>query len=392
MNKTQAMGRNKGIGSRIAGAVARGSTTVSTSFRSPCHAVSSPKPVMRHLLLPLAAVLLLLLAIFGTMMMIQQKDRLNESSQLVLTGASGALSRVLAEQSRAPTALEAVLIRDVGLRGALQARDRERLLADYAQVFGKLKSDYSITHFYFMDPERGCLLRLHNPEKHGDLMDRFTALEAEQTGKTAAGIELGPLGTFTLRVVQPVFEGDTLIGYLELGKEIEDILADIKQHWKVQLAVAIRKNVLKRGTWEEGMKQLGRDADWDILAEHALIYSSLSPLPVEAKRFIGRRHLDNKGETAEVEFKSATWRVMVAPLRDASGADVGDLLLMRDISEAKAVHARLLLTVAVGSVSIASVLLGFLFALLRRTDAGIRAQQSALRENEEYVAATLRSI
>ena len=93
-----------------------------------------------------------------------------------------------------------------------------------AGLFESLHREHALTHLYFFDKNRVCLLRVHKPEKHGDLINRFTAIEAERTGKTASGIELGPLGTFTLRVVQPVFEGQTLLGYVELGKEIEDVL------------------------------------------------------------------------------------------------------------------------------------------------------------------------
>jgi CheY-like chemotaxis protein len=45
------------------------------------------------------------------------------------------------------------------------------------------------------------------------------ALKAERTGKTASGIELGPLGFLTLRVVQLIFEGGELAGYVGLGKD-----------------------------------------------------------------------------------------------------------------------------------------------------------------------------
>jgi CheY-like chemotaxis protein len=138
---------------------------------------------------------------------------------------SGDLATLVTEQSRTLDALRQVLLRNAALRAAMKTHDRERLLADYGPVFAKLRADHDLTHFYFSGPDRVCLLRIHNPEKHGDRIDRFTMREAERTGKTAAGLELGPLDTFTLRSVQPVYDGGALIGYLELGKEIEDILA-----------------------------------------------------------------------------------------------------------------------------------------------------------------------
>ncbi len=115
----------------------------------------------------------------------------------------------------------------------------------------------------------------------GFTFDRFTTSEAERTGRTASGIELGPLGTFTLRMVRPIFDNGALIGYLEFGKDI------------IKPTAAFRRVLL------------------------------------------------------------------------AAGISAGALL---------------------------AVLLGFLWLLLRRTDAGISVQQSALRASEQRLAATLRSI
>ena len=344
---------------------------------------TSAQPVLHRLLIPLAAVLLLLVGGFGAALLHVQRKSLEQCSQQVLKSASEELEEGLADQSDALDALEDVLLREAGLIDAFKARDRDRLLADYEATLSQLRAEHGITHFYFHCPDRVNLLRVHKPEKNGDLIDRFTAREAERTGKTASGIELGPLGTFTLRVVQPVFDGDALIGYLELGKEIEDILAAIHDRHGFELAVAIRKNVLKRETWEAGMKMLGREADWDRFPEDVLIYSSLPHFPAEAGRFVDESGHVDYDLTAETSFNGKTWRVMVAPLTDVSGAEVGDLLILDDTSEAVARFNRLL-TVAFGAALVLlSALLGFLYVLLRRTDRGIRLQQVELRESEE---------
>jgi len=41
------------------------------------------------------------------------------------------------------------------------------------------------------------VLRVHQPERHGDTINRHTTLTAEKTGKISIGAELGPIGTFT---------------------------------------------------------------------------------------------------------------------------------------------------------------------------------------------------
>jgi len=345
---------------------------------------TSIKPVQRRLLVPLAAVLLLLVGGFSLVLVSAYKNNLDQSSKQVLDDASAELAEAVVEQSEGLAALEEVFLRDADLRDALKDRNRERLLAAYGDVFARLRQDHGITHFYFHGPDRVNLLRVHNPEKHGDLIGRFTAREVERTGKTSSGIELGPLGTFTLRVVRPVFDGGTLIGYLELGKEIEDILAGIHGKHGVELALGIRKSALDRAKWEAGMKMLGREADWDHFPDDVLIYTSMPRFPPECEQYVGKAGHTHDDVTAETEFDGKPWRVMTDPIQDVSGAQVGDLIVMNDISKAKAAFNRLIVVTTGAALVLLTALIGFLYVVLRRTDQGIWKQEKGLRKSEAF--------
>ncbi|NUQ63041.1 MAG: hypothetical protein HUU20_11235 [Pirellulales bacterium] len=284
---------------------------------------------------------------------------------------------------------------DAAVQTSLRQRNADGLLVAWRPVFERPRRENHITHFYFFDVNRVCLLRVHKPEKRGDTIDRFTALEAVRTGKTASGIELGPLGTFTLRVVQPVFAEGNLVGYVELGKEIEDVLQSIHARSGNQLAVVIRKGHLNRQSWEEGMRLLGREADWNRLPRSVISYASQGRLPDAFTPMAdhavqgGYAHRKPNNETAS---DGQDWRISSVSLQDASGKEVGDLLVMTDMTAENTTFRRM---TAVGSVSggvLLAGLLGFLTVLLGRTDAGIRAQREELLASEEHLSATLRSI
>jgi PAS domain S-box-containing protein len=343
---------------------------------------TSIKPIQRRLMFPLTAVLLLLVFGFSALLVKQQRDSLSQSSEKVLEEVSRDFDILNREQSRMLDILGQTLLRDTALRTALKNRDRERLLADYGPVFTKFRTEHNLTHFYFIGPDRLCLLRVHKPEKYGDEINRLTLLEAERTGRTASGLELGPLGTFTLRSVLPVYEDNTLIGYLELGKEIEDTLSTLHAGNSFELAVTIRKRALDRPAWEAGMNMLGREADWERFPEDALIYSSLPRLPFEAERFIGEQGHTHGKVITETSFGGQSWLVMVAPLKDVSGAEVGDLLLLQNITEAKTQQNRLRAVGVGGMLVLLTGLFGFLFVLLRRTDRSIQIQQTELLMRE----------
>ncbi|MCX7003616.1 MAG: PAS domain S-box protein, partial [bacterium] len=353
-----------------------------TLLASASRSSATPKPILRRLLPPLTVMVILLLAGAGVLLWQQHQQQLAVEIAADIADAAGDLRATLGQQAAVLTLLVQPIAAATTVQKALRAGDAGRLLADWQPVFETLRRKNHITHFYFIATNRICLLRVHRPENRGDLINRFTAREAERTAQTASGTELGAQGTFTLRMVQPVFDGDTLVGYVELGKEIGDALNTLHTRSGNQLAVIIRKEYLNRRAWEAGMRLLGREADWNQLPSNVVIYDSQGRLPDAFTAWADDAHGHHETDR-EIAGIGKAWRVSATPLQDAAGIEVGDLLVMRDVSAAKAAFVRL---VTLGSITggvLLALLLGFIYLLLRRTDAGIHAQQAALRESEQ---------
>ncbi len=75
-----------------------------------------------------------------------------------------------------------MLERDDALRDALARKDRLALLTYAAPLFNDMKRNMGITHLYFTGADRVNLLRVHQPSRHGDVIDRVTTLNAERSG------------------------------------------------------------------------------------------------------------------------------------------------------------------------------------------------------------------
>jgi len=343
-------------------------------------ALAFPRPVLSRLLPGLTAILLLLIGCgYWGFLRIQEKQR-RDLCRLVKQQACGDLEQLLGEQARGLEAVQVPLLSHVELIAAFKAGDRGRLLAIARPLFNELNARVAITHFNFIKPDRTVWLRLHKPELFGDRIDRFTALEAERTKAVAVGLEFGQIGTFTLRVVRPVFDGGQLLGYLELGKEIEDVLDRIVEFDGVEKILAIRKDALDRSRFEVGMAMLGREADWDRLPDHAVIYSSI-PLPVEAECLVGGDAVNQKHAAAdEIRVDTRHWRISSVPMTDASGRDVGELLLLHDVTTLKAAQRKETFVAGAVAVTLLGALLAMVFVMLRRSDTGIRNQQRELAE------------
>ncbi|MCY2930673.1 MAG: ATP-binding protein [Planctomycetota bacterium] len=350
---------------------------------------ASPKLVLRRLLWPLTAVAAIVAVGTGTLLWQQNRHALIDGIAARVSDVSAEFHAIVKQQASGLSAAVKPIAADPAVRKALREGDAAGLLAAWRPLFESLHKENRLTHFYFLDKDRLCLARLHKPEKRGDVIDRFTALEAQRTGKTASGIELGPMGTFTLRVVQPVFEGGSLVGYVELGKEIEDVLRTLHASSGNQLAVTIRKDRLTRQAWEDGMRMLGREADWDRLPQSALIYASQGRLPDGLSSWADH-HVHGESDR-ELLADGTDWWVSAVPLEDVSGAEVGDLLIMRDMTGAKMAFARLMTLGGAAGAVLLSLLIAFIYVLLHRADAGIRAQHAVLQESEKRFSDVLHS-
>lgn len=254
----------------------------------------------------------------------------------------------------------------------LKNLDIENLFSNWNEVFKEMKDEAEITHFYFFDPNRICVLRIHNPQKRGDFIDRFTAREAEITKKTSHGLEVGPLGTLTLRMVEPIFLDGNLIGYVELGKEIEDVLDLVIDSTKNDIAITIYKKHLNQNLWEEGMLILERESDWNFLEDKVLIYSSVD-IPRNIWPYL-------KG-SQEISFNDQEWINYTYSLIDASDQEIGEIIILKNISLRKYALFRILIIGGISAFLFLLVLTLIIYIFLQKVDKFILNQEKELKEN-----------
>lgn len=333
--------------------------------------------LVRQLMPPLALSLALLSAAFATALLFLQERNVEERLAYDAAAITGAFRRSLDLQAGGISLALRSILRDGETVAALDARDAARLEARHRDLFPLLLREYRISHFYFHDASRVNLLRFHAPNRRGDRIDRHTLRAAERSGKTEWGLELGPLGTFTLRVVMPVRDGGRLLGYIEAGKEIEDLLAALVADPELQFSVLVRKERLSRADWEEGMRMLGRVADWDRLPDRVCVFSTLPGFPPPE---LPIPH-PPRGKF-DAEFAGRSFRVNAIPLPDVSGDPVAALLLLRDLTGAREGMSRIVRLLFLFAVPLLALLLGFHYLRLARADRIHAAQRTELAENE----------
>ncbi|HEU0186709.1 MAG TPA: diguanylate cyclase [Gallionellaceae bacterium] len=274
-----------------------------------------------------------------------------------------------------------MLEKDQALRTALERGDRAALLEKSAPLFADLRKIFGVTHFYFTRADRVNLLRVHQPERYGDVIERFTTREAERTGALAQGVELGPMGMLTLRVVDPWYadkERKHLIGYVELGIEVDHALEEVREFLGVQTFMLIRKQFLKREEWESGMRMLGRAPEWERFPDFVLSSQGMQAIPDALSAKIGKAAL--AGAAATIEQRRVLYRSIDVPLRDAIGRDVGKMTLLVDVSHEAESARRAIVFSSLIALAAGILLFGLFYWLVGKVGAQLESRSIMLAD------------
>ncbi len=149
----------------------------------------------------------------------------------------------IASSTNALDVLIELFEKDKEIQRLFKNRDKKQLFTLLEPIYQKLNEKMDITHLYFLDREGKVILRVHDVDRHSDIIDRYTFKQAKLLGKSFSGIEFGIKKNFTLRNVHPwIVEGE-LIGYIELGKEIDKMMNAISNVIDVEIFMAVKKDI-----------------------------------------------------------------------------------------------------------------------------------------------------
>jgi hypothetical protein len=189
----------------------------------------------------------------------------------VADGAAAFTRLLAAETEKLSIALNGIA-GDPELVRLFLARDRAKLLAAAKPRFKRLNERIGVTHLYFLEPPpaRTCFLRVHAPDLTGDVIQRVTFTRAIETGGLGAGMELGRTA-FALRAVKPVQDGGKVVGYVELGEEIDGLLSSMKELSGDDYGIFADKGKVDR----KELAKIRREDRWDEHPGVVLIESTV---------------------------------------------------------------------------------------------------------------------
>lgn len=283
------------------------------------------------------------------------------------------------------------LARDRKLTDRFLAANRDGLQQETADIFTYWNKEQGISHFYFHDTERINFLRVHNPRQFGDRIDRHTMRQAQATGKSTHGLEIGPNGTLTLRVVIPWKADGQVIGYLEMGKELPTLLTSVSTTLHVDPYLLTHKAYLDQTAWQSWMAMQGQSTDWERFPDVVLANATTNAMPPELARLVqekkwhkGKFPSQNKG----IDAPDHT-HYFFLPITDGEGKNVAQLVTLfqdQPLEMNDKAHKE---RVTVGIIIVA-LFLGLLFnRLLCRMEKNLHTTTTELRHSEQNNRAIL---
>ena len=144
-----------------------------------------------------ALVSCLVMGVVGTLALMHYSFARNAQALAVesVSGAQKLFTILETREISKMTSVSETLALNPQVRDAFAAKNRERLLELTAPLYPILKRE-GITNWMFHtpEPEMAVFLRLHNPQKFGDQLNRFLDKEVVRTHSLVVGHELAKAG------------------------------------------------------------------------------------------------------------------------------------------------------------------------------------------------------
>lgn len=233
-------------------------------------------------------------------------------------------------------------------------------------VYKLTSENFRVTHLFFIDLDKKVVLRVHNPERKGDKVERTALTEAISSGQTSGGLDLNPAGLLTLRYVAPMRLDGRVIGYLELGEEFGSLNEAIKSTLGTESALLLDKKYLERDRWEGGGRfSSTRKFPWDRLPDHVSLGSPNLELLDLAAPVLGEI-LGGSGAMATIQKEERSYLLWALPISAGGRSTIGSLLMFTDVTGQESALSRNLLVSLVAAIAFfASVVLFFYHRLGR---------------------------
>jgi methyl-accepting chemotaxis protein len=219
------------------------------------------------------------------------------------------------------------------------AAARDRLLAEYRQMFEVQRDKAGVDQMQFHLPPATSFLRLHAPQLHSDDLTPFrplvVAVNRDQIGRKAAAIaRTGP----AMFGVVPVYDlQQQFIGTFEVGIDFGPVLDGLKADHRLELALLIAEEPLRAFGAPEVVAPLLNDNNrvGKYIKTHSTHWELVQKL-VTSSEVAAVDGTERYNQTAN----GTPYGVVLVPVRNLAGDSMGVVAVAKDFSASRAAAGR----------------------------------------------------
>lgn len=278
---------------------------------------------------------ILLTVVFAVIVMKTFQRNLQLSSTRTVENIQGMYNSIMRNDTKMLSAALDVFLQDVSFTQVYSKKDRKSLLKTVEALYRRNRNLYGMTHFYYINNDGKCFLRVHKPELFGDAINRVTFVQAKSTGRVSSGIELGKTA-FALRVVSPCIYRGNQIGFVEFGEEIDHFDQIVKKETGSDVFVVIQKTHFKENDYRGTRKTANQRDDWDDLKNYALVSETFGDRGFFARNIFSEQDVRSVQTPTFLGTITRGGRVLAKgafPLHDVANKQVGIIMTLTDVTE-----------------------------------------------------------
>jgi HAMP domain-containing protein len=278
---------------------------------------------------------ILLTVVFAIIVINTFQRNLQLSSTRTVANIQGIYDSVMRNDTKMLSAALDVFLQNESFTQVYSKKDRTRLLKAVDALYRRNRDLYGMTHFYYINNDGKCFLRVHKPELFGDAVNRVTLLQAKSTGRVSSGIELGKTA-FALRVVSPCIYKGNQIGFVEFGEEIDHFDQIVKKETGSDVFVIVQKTLFNETDYRGTRKTANQRDDWDDLKNYALVSETSGDRGFFVSKILSEgdvRSIQTPTFLGTVTKEGRTLAKGAFPLHDVANKQVGIIMTLTDITE-----------------------------------------------------------
>lgn len=306
--------------------------------------------------------ILVVAAFVGTIFFIFQNN-VRESSLQVVKNTQGFYTGLVENDIKMLSATLDTFTANQAFKQLFTKGDISALQKAGEELFFHNRSRYGITHFYYMDNDGICQLRMHQPTLSGDKITRATFETAKKNRRLASGIELGKTA-YALRVVVPYLDNGSQIGFIEFGEEIDHFNSIVKKETGIDIVLLGDKKFLKQEAYKAARNEAGKPDDWDELKNYVILGSTFNQQNYFTNTIFKDEEVQEVTEPVylgTVNFNDRTFMKGAFPFYSFGDQRTGLVYVMSDVTNQVSDFRWLVIYVLVGGILV--ILVSFWISL-----------------------------